>query len=221
MSSSFLGAALGVGGLFGAITLSIRGLGEFGVEDTGILACCVLLTGGFVLLCALAPLSISKCDTSAVRGAASAAVALDRSTFTRRWWESFRLVLLLAIGPAFFAPALAIARVPVHVTPKVTTLPGGVTEKIETHGTGTDLRDDDRRVRRRDIPIRYGCGNRRSNAVDAESTSREVSGHRPSCAVLTILAHGASGREPWTGAWTMDEEPCSGDRGKCVRVSSA
>src|SRR5262249_51602472 len=131
-----LGAVLAVGGLFGAVTLLNRGLGEFSVHDNGIVTCGVLLTVGFGLLCALAPLSISKNDAPNASPAEAAPDALDRSTFARRWWENYRLVLVLAIGPALFAPALALARVPIHVTPRVTKLPNGVTERIETHGTG-------------------------------------------------------------------------------------
>ena len=132
-----LAAVIGVGGLFGAITLWIRGLGEWSLEDTATLAFCVLVTGGFILLSAIAPLSIIRRDASDIRAVETGAAVIDRSAFTRRWWQTFRLVLVLSIGPALFALALATARAPVHVTPKVTTLAGGVTEKIETHGNGT------------------------------------------------------------------------------------
>ena len=132
-----LAAALSAGGLFGAITLWIRGLGEFRLEDTAILTCGFLLTGGFLLLSALAPLSMFRSDASHVRAVEAAAVSLDRSAFTRRWWESFRLVLLLATGPAFLALALATARTPIHVTSTVKMLPGGVRVSIDTHGNGT------------------------------------------------------------------------------------
>ncbi len=132
-----LAAVIGAGGLFGAITLWIRGFGEWSLEDTATLAFCVLVTGGFILLSAIAPLSILQRDASDVRAVETGAALIDRSTFTRRWWQNFRLVLVLSIGPALFALALATARAPVHVTPKVTTLAGGVTEKIETHGNGT------------------------------------------------------------------------------------
>ena len=132
-----LAALLGVGGLFGSITLWIRGLGEFRLDDTSILACAFLMTGGFLLLSALAPLSIFPRNASHVRTAEAAAALLDRSTLPRRWWESFRLVPMLAIGPALFVLALATARMPIHVTPKTTMLPGGATEKIDTYSDGT------------------------------------------------------------------------------------
>lgn len=107
------------------------------MDDTAILACGFLLTGGFLLLSALAPLLIFRRNAPHLQAVEAAAVVLDRSTFTRRWWESYRLVLMLAIGPALFALALATARMPIHVIPKITTLAGGVTEKIDTFHNGT------------------------------------------------------------------------------------
>ena len=132
-----LAAALSAGGLFGAITLWIRGLGADRLDATAILPCGFLLTVGFLLLSALAPLSIFRRNAPHLQAVEAATVVLDRSTFTRRWWESYRLVLLLAIGPALFALALATARMPIRVIPKTTTLAGGVTEKIATFGNGT------------------------------------------------------------------------------------
>jgi ABC-type transport system involved in multi-copper enzyme maturation permease subunit len=192
-----LAAAIGAGGLFGAITLWIRGFGEFGLEKTAIVACCVLITGGFALLSALAPLSIFRRQPPDPRSVESAVVVVDRSTFTKRWWETFRLVLVLAIGPAFLALALATARVPVHVIPKVTTLPGGDTETIETYGTGTTY------VKTTDA----SGGNSFRFATDEEIAaampvfpssplerflSTALVLYTALAAVLTILAHGAA-----------------------------
>ncbi len=192
-----LAAAIGAGGLFGAITLWIRGFGEFGLEKTATVACCVLITGGFVLLSAPAPLSIFRRHASDPRSVESAVVVLDRSTFTKRWWETFRLVLVLAIGPAFLALALATARVPVHVIPKVTTLPGGVTETIETHGTGTTY------VKTTDASgvnsFRFATDEEIAAAMPVFPSSpldRFLSTalllYTALAAVLTILAHGAA-----------------------------
>ena len=192
-----LAAATGAGGLFGAITLWIRGFGEFELATTAIVACCVLVTGGFVLISALAPLSIFRRDTSHVPVVEAAAVVLDRSTFTRRWWETFRLVLVLAIGPAFLALALATARLPVHVIPKVTTLPGGVTEKIETHGSDTTyvMRTDASGV----ITYRFATDEEIAAAMPVFPTpplegflNTAILSYTALVAVLTILAHGAA-----------------------------
>jgi ABC-type transport system involved in multi-copper enzyme maturation permease subunit len=132
-----LAALVGIGNLFGAIAIWVKGLGEWQLEDLGVFACSLLVTGGFLLLSALAPLSIARRATQHVPVLEPAEVILDRKIFARRWWETFRLVLALAIGPAFLAFALVTARMPVHVVPKVKALPGGLTERIETHGSGT------------------------------------------------------------------------------------
>ncbi len=187
-----LAAAIGVAGLFGAIALWSRGFGVFGLEKTAIVACCVLITGGFVLLSALAPLSIFRRDASAPQSVESAVAVLDRSTFTRRWWQTFRLVPALAIGPAFLALALAITRAPVQVIPKLTKLPGGVTETIQTHGRGGSTY-----VMRTDAS---GVGSFRF-ATDEEIAAATPVIPKPPLgrflytalvAVFTIMAHGAA-----------------------------
>jgi ABC-type transport system involved in multi-copper enzyme maturation permease subunit len=186
-----LAAAIGVAGLFGAIALWTRGFGEFRSDGTAIVACCVLVTGGFALLSALAPLSIRPMHTSHVPAVGPEAMILDRRTFARRWWETFRLVLLLAIGPSLFALALAIARVPVHVIPKETKLPGGITERIETHGSGTTY------VMRTDASgantFRFATDEEIAAAMPVIPTPplRKFL-YTAFVAVLTILAHGAA-----------------------------
>ena len=131
-----LAALLGVGSLFGAVTIWIDGLGVWRLEDLGVLTATFLVTCGFVALSALAVISTSPQRTMFAWSLEPAADLAHLKLFARRWWESFRLVLLLAIGPAFIALGLATGRMPVHVMPSVKKLPGGVTERIETHGTG-------------------------------------------------------------------------------------
>jgi hypothetical protein len=132
-----LAALIGVGTLFGAITIWINGLGTFRLEDSGVLAATLLVTCGFVLLTVLAMISTSRSGTSGVPTHAPRAQIFRRMFYAKSWWESFRLVLALAIGPALLALALATGRMPVHVSSGVTTLPGGITQSIETHGSGT------------------------------------------------------------------------------------
>jgi hypothetical protein len=133
-----LAAFIGVGSLFGAIIIWINGLSRFdSVEDFGVLASTLLLTVGFLLVSALAPLSISQRGASQAKILTPAAVVLDRRLFAIRWWESFRLVLLLAIGPAFIALALATCPLPFEVVTTVKTLPGGIRESIATNPAGT------------------------------------------------------------------------------------
>ena len=69
----------------------------------------------------------------------AAAAISDRRSFAIRWWEAFRLVLLLAIGPALVALALATAPMPFRVATKVKPLPGGGSVKIETDSSGEIL----------------------------------------------------------------------------------
>jgi ABC-2 family transporter protein len=132
-----LAAVIGVGSLFGAITFWSKGLWlHDSVEDFAVLASSLLLTVGFLLVSAHAPLSISRRAASPAQVLAPAAVVLDRRLFAITWWQTFRLVLLLAIGPAFIALALATARSPVEVMTKAKTLPGGITETIRTNSSG-------------------------------------------------------------------------------------
>jgi hypothetical protein len=65
-----------------------------------------------------------------------AAAISDRKSFAIRWWESFRLVLLLAIGPAVVALALATAPMAFQVATKVKPLPGGGSVMIHTNPMG-------------------------------------------------------------------------------------
>ncbi len=131
-----LATLLGVGSLFGAVTIGIGGLGVWRLENLGVLTASILVTCGFVALSALAVVSTEGLRASRAWSLEPAGHTVHRELFARRWWESFRLVLLLAIGPAFIALALATGRMPVHVLPAVKKLPGGVIERIETHGTG-------------------------------------------------------------------------------------
>ncbi len=131
-----LAGLLGVGSLFGSVTIWSVGLGEWRLEDLGVLTASLLVTAGFVALSALAVVSTSPQRTPRDWALEPAGHTVARKLFARRWWESFRLVPLLGIGPAFIALALATGRMPVHVLPTEKKLPGGVTERIETHGSG-------------------------------------------------------------------------------------
>jgi ABC-type transport system involved in multi-copper enzyme maturation permease subunit len=181
-----LAVLLGVGSLFGSIAIWINGSSQ-GL-DVGIVACALLATVGLVLLSMEAPASISRTETPQSPALESSAAILDRGVFLGRWWESFRLVMLLAIGPALIGLALATVHRPPGVEPKITTLPGGGSERIWTDPWGQT------RVMTTDAS---GVRNIR-DATDAEIAARPV---RPSqtasllttafLAVLTILAHGA------------------------------
>jgi hypothetical protein len=91
---------------------------------------------GFALLAALAASSMSPPATSPATAPVSAAAISDRKFFAIRWWEAFRLILLLAIGPALFALALATAPMAFRVATTVKPLPGGGFARIEADGEG-------------------------------------------------------------------------------------
>ena len=158
--------------------------------DIGVMGGICLVAVGFLLMSALASSSMSRGGASPAFAPGSAAIA-GRWAFAVRWWEAFRLVLLMAIGPALIALALATGAPPIRVVTKVTPLPGGGTVKIQTY---------------------YG-GNTFVTTTDAsggftmrEATAAEIAAAEPAppihtrggllgfaaLAVVTILAHGAA-----------------------------
>ena len=178
----------GVGGLFEAIAIWISGLSGIHGLDVRIAACALLVTVGLVLLSVKAPLSISRTATPRALALEPSAAIPDRRLFVGRWWESFRLVLLLAIGPALIGLALVTVHRPARVVPKHTMLPGGGNEQIWTDPSGTT------HVMTTDAS---GVRNVR-NATDAEIAARPVQPSQTArllttacLAVLTVLAHGA------------------------------
>jgi ABC-type transport system involved in multi-copper enzyme maturation permease subunit len=181
-----LALMLGVGGLFGSIAIWINGSSQ-GL-DVGIVASALLATVGLVLLSMEASPSIWRRETPHFPSLERSVAIPDQGALLGRWWESFRLVLLLAIGPGLIGLALATVHRPPEVVPMIRTLPGGGEERMWTDPWGKT------RVMTRDAS---GVRNIR-DATWAEIAIRPV---RPSqtarllttafLAVLTILAHGA------------------------------
>jgi ABC-type transport system involved in multi-copper enzyme maturation permease subunit len=186
-----LSALIGVGAFGGASRLWFHGLGLIGGElDFWTLACAFGIAVGLVLLAVMAPLSISAARTPRAMTLEASAPIVGRRWFVIRWWESFRLVLLLAIGPALIGLALAMIHRPLMNVPKVTTLPDGSKEEIATqYPTGVTY------VHTTDASGRLSW---------REATAEEIAGlpfvptrSRTSLlttgvlAVLTVLAHGA------------------------------
>jgi ABC-type transport system involved in multi-copper enzyme maturation permease subunit len=188
-----LAGLIGVGGLFGAVAIWIKGTWDFmPAAEVGVMACVFLVAVGFHLLAALAASSMSRGATVRAMAPGSAASSPGRRLFAIRWWESFRLVLLLAIGPALIALALATAPVSIRVVDKETKLAGGGTDRIYTDPSGniyvvtTDATGKSRTIR---------------EATDAEIAAAEKVPQRRDRAgslamaalvVATILAHGAA-----------------------------
>ena len=132
-----LAGLIGIGSLICAIAVWVQGTSDFmPTVDIGELACILAVAVGFALLAALAASSMSPVATSPAMAPASAAAISDRKSFTIRWWEAFRLVLLLAIGPALVALALATAPMAFRVAKTIKAVPGGGLVRIETNPDG-------------------------------------------------------------------------------------
>jgi ABC-type transport system involved in multi-copper enzyme maturation permease subunit len=128
-----LAAMLGAGSLFGAITIGIKGMP--GIDQGlyfGALASALLIPVALLLLAVMGPSLITRTGAPRAMGLQHEAAIVDRRFFAARWWESFRPVLLLAIGPALLGLAVTTAYRPIRVVPKVTTLPDGSREEIRT-----------------------------------------------------------------------------------------
>jgi ABC-type transport system involved in multi-copper enzyme maturation permease subunit len=136
-----LAVVLGVGGLFGAIATWSRRPTDFrdATENYGVMANILLVAVAFHLLAALAASSMSRGGPLPSPDPGPAAAIPGRRLFASRWWVAFRLVLLLAIGPALIALAVATTPRPIKVVTKATPLPKGGTVKIETDPDGDTL----------------------------------------------------------------------------------
>jgi ABC-type Na+ efflux pump permease subunit len=183
---------VGVGGLFGAILIGAsRIAGDRAAMGRGITVCILLAAAGFPLLALVAASSASRGRASPADAETPSTAIRDRRPFLRGWWATFRLVPLLAIGPALIALALALAPAPVGVVTKVTKLPGGGTATIETDSFG------DTNVATIDAS---GVQSFRTATAAEIAEATPARPDRPpavalvvaAVAVLTILAHGAA-----------------------------
>ena len=132
-----LAGLIGIGSLIGGISVWVQGTSLLmPTADLRVGNYIVAVAVGFALLAALAASSTSPAATSPAAAPVFAAAISDRKSFAIRWWEAFRLVLLLAIGPALVALALATAPMAFEVAKKVKLLPGGGSVTIQTNGEG-------------------------------------------------------------------------------------
>ncbi|HKI20040.1 MAG TPA: hypothetical protein VKA15_19280 [Isosphaeraceae bacterium] len=109
-----LAGMIGAGSLVVAVASWLDGVKPellSGPSSLGILAYCLVIAIGLVLV-AVESAKAGRPTWTSVPGDAPGLAA--RSFVLVRWWESFRLVLLLAIGPALLALALATA----HESPR-------------------------------------------------------------------------------------------------------
>jgi hypothetical protein len=121
-----LAGMIGVGSLVGAIESWIEGIKPgtvSGESSIGSFGYALLLAIAMVLVAVDAAKSGHHMRTTL----SSLAPAIEAGGFVRRrWWKSFRLILLLAIGPAVIALALATAPKAPHFEPQFTTNAAGV-----------------------------------------------------------------------------------------------
>jgi ABC-type transport system involved in multi-copper enzyme maturation permease subunit len=186
-----LAALLGAGGLFAMIVQwTWRHAGYLSAQGGGIRICIFLAVIGFGLASALAASSMSR------KGAGPAATpepgpwVLDRRTAARRWWEAARLVLLLAIGPALVAVAIATTPTPFQVVRKETPLPGGGWVVIDTDRWGdTNVTTTDGRGVA--TTIRAATAEEIAEAgVAPPAQARGTMLMLAAVAIATVLAHG-------------------------------
>jgi hypothetical protein len=187
-----LAGLIGIGSLIGGIAAWVQGTWDFmPVVDMGVSACILAVAVGFVLLAALAASSMSPAATSPATAPVSAAAISDRKSFAIRWWEAFRLVLLLAIGPALVALALATAPMPFRVATTVNPLAGGGSVKIETNPMGdTYVTTTDASGR---VTFREATDAEIAEAGPApRSQTRGALLKIAGLAIVTVVAHGAA-----------------------------
>ena len=122
---------------------------------------------------------------------ASARAISGRKSFAIRWWEAFRLLLLLAIGPALVALALATAPMAFRVATTVKPLPGGGSVTIATNAQG-------------DTYVTTTDASRRTTSRIATDAEIAEAGQAPAgptrgallaiaaLAIVTVVAHGAA-----------------------------
>jgi ABC-type transport system involved in multi-copper enzyme maturation permease subunit len=187
-----LAGLIGIGSLIGGIAARVQGTRNFMPEvDMGVSTCILAVAVGFVLLTALAARSMSSAATSPATATVSAAAISDGKSFAIRWWEGFRLALLLAIGPALVALALATAPMPFRVATKVKPLAGGGSVKIETNPAGdTYVTTTDASGR---VTFREATDAEITEAGPAQPTvTRGALLQVAALAIATIVAHGAA-----------------------------
>jgi ABC-type transport system involved in multi-copper enzyme maturation permease subunit len=187
-----LAGLIGVGSLIGVIAAWVQGTRDFmPVADMGVSACILAVAVGFVLLAALAASSMSPAATSPAAAPVSSAAISDRKSFAIRWWEVFRLALLLAIGPALVALAFASAPMLFRVATKVKPLALGGSVKIETNPEGdTYVTTTDASGR---VTFREATDAEIAEAGPAQPTiTRGDLLQTAGLAIVTVVTHGAA-----------------------------
>ncbi len=186
-----LAGLIGIGSLIGGIGVWVQGTSHvMPTADLQIWAHIESVAVGFALLAALAASSMSPAATSPAAAPVSAAAISDRKSFAIRWWEAFRLVLLLAIGPALVALALATAPKAFEVAKNVKLLPGGGSVRIQTNwGGDTYVTTTDASGR---ATYRLATDAEIAEAGPAPTQTRGALLQVAALATVTVLVHGAA-----------------------------
>ena len=130
-----LAGILAAGGLCGAIVLGLMGVfpGTTTFAMTAGTGCsAVLVAVGLLMLYALGTMSISGERAPRTLDGESASKTSARKIVVRRWWEGFRLALLLAVGPGLLGLALATAPRIELPRPRIVIQPNGVKVVVTT-----------------------------------------------------------------------------------------
>jgi ABC-type transport system involved in multi-copper enzyme maturation permease subunit len=130
-----LAGLLGTGCLFGAIVIGLRGIyprvSTFPMT-AGIWCSTVMAVVGLLMLYTLGTMSFSGLRAPRGLRMESAPMISARRDVIRKWWEGFRLAMLLAIGPALIALALATAPRIELPAPRLVIQPNGIKVVITT-----------------------------------------------------------------------------------------
>ena len=121
-------ALIGAGSLVGAIDTWYEGVLPRAIDSPaslGILAYTLVLTISLVLVATVPATLISAHDKRVAATTEEAPIHSARKFVLGQWWDSFRLVMVVAIGPAILALALGTAYKQVRPVLKLTTLPSG------------------------------------------------------------------------------------------------
>jgi hypothetical protein len=123
-----LAALIGAGSLVGAVDIGIHGVRPRDLDpwtSMAVLSFSILIASGLVLAAIIPASTIALRRQQPAHTLEERTPESDRRFVLGQWWRSFRLVPLLAIGPAILALTLGMAHKKVEPVAKNTTLPSG------------------------------------------------------------------------------------------------
>jgi hypothetical protein len=190
-----LAGMVGVGGLFGVIAIWTKGIRTpslgFAMAD-GLLCSTIMVTIGFLMVSVISTHSIAEARSRRDLLVGRQDLVSAQKLFLNGWWRPFRLVLLLAIGPALIALEMATTYRNVLAEPKTKNLSSGAIETTSKDSTDTVYLTTTksggnpvvRRATPEEVAALYTPDPREPSLIDRLSLAVLV--------VLTVLAHGAA-----------------------------